>query len=113
MNPAATPASGEDEGFEEEHGHEVHLRAAEGFHQGEVAAAFEDGGGEGGEDADGDGEGDEKDGSVHEGVGAVDDAGFAFDELADGLDLNFGELLLELRDGGFDSASLRPGLGAR
>ena len=83
--------------------HELHLRAAEGLHQREVATAFEDGCGECGEDADGDGEGDEQNCAVHEGVGAVDDAGFAFDELADGLDLNFGELLLELRDGGFDA----------
>ena len=53
----------EDEGFEEEEAHEMEVGAAEGFHEGEVAAAFEHGGREGGEDGDGDGEGDEEDGA--------------------------------------------------
>lgn len=67
------------EGFEEEHAEELGLGAAEGLHESEVAAAFEDAGGEGGEDGDGDGEGDEENSSVHEGVSAVDDSGLAFD----------------------------------
>ena len=37
---------------------------------------------------------------VHEGVGAVDDAGLAFDELADGSDLGGGELVVERGEGG-------------
>ena len=65
---------GEYEGFQQEHAHQCALRAAEGFHKGEVATAFEHRCGERGEDADGDGEGDEQDGSEHEGVGAIDDA---------------------------------------
>ena len=60
-------------------------------------------GGEGGEDGDADGEGDEQDGGVHEGVGAVDDAGLAFDELADGLDVCGRGMRAEGGDGGVDA----------
>ena len=79
------------------------LRGAEGFHQGEVAAALEDAGGERCEHADGYGEGDQEHGSVHEGVGAVDDAGLAGDEGADWFDVQRGESALEGGDGGVDA----------
>ena len=62
---------GEHEGFQEKEAGELKLGAAERLHEGEVAAALQNRGGEGGEDGDGDGESDEQDGGGHEGVGSV------------------------------------------
>ena len=60
--------------------------------EGTSAAAFKDAGRESGEDADRYSESDQKDGPVHQRVGAVNDARFAFDQLADGLNLEGREL---------------------
>src|ERR1035441_3333461 len=102
----------EDQRLDEEERHELELRSAEGFHEGEVAAAFEDGGGERGEYGDADRERDEQNGCVHEGVRTVDDARLAFDELADGLDRwrgrtgCAGEFALQAGDGRLDSGGV-------
>ena len=76
---------GKCQSFQQKEAVEAALRAAEGLHEGEVATPLQHAGREGGEDADGDSESDEQHGSDHEGVGLVDDARLAFDELADGV----------------------------
>ncbi len=106
IQPATTPARARTVASRRKRLRRCTLGSAEGLHKGEVAAALEDGGGEGGEDGDGDGEGDEEDGSVHEGVGAVDDAAFAFDELADGADGERGKGFAEAAEGALDAGGV-------
>ena len=94
---------GKNECLEKEQRHKMPLRAAKRLHEREVASALENGGRERGEDADGDGERDEQNRAVHEGVGAIDNFRFPFDELPHGLDLDFGEISSELGERGFDA----------
>ena len=78
------------------------LGAAEGLHQGEVAAAFEHAGREGGQHADGDGEGDQQDGSVHQGMGLSTMRLSPSTSWRTGSTWRSGTVLMEACDGGFD-----------
>lgn len=93
---------GEGESFKQKEAVDGSLRAPEGLHKREVAAPLKDGGRKSGEDADGDGEGDEEDGAEHEGVGLLDDARFAFNELPDGIDMEGGKRGAEMGEGRVD-----------